>query len=285
MTLFRLPTRVLVVAACSCALPCSIWAEQPALPRENHPWGSFPVGAWKLVRTTSETLDGKGKVTNVSVTETRTSLVAADSTSYTLRSEIVLDIAGRRIATTPQTVKRGYSGEPPGAVVSIKRLGDAPLAVDGQSVPCEIKQVAFEDGGAKLVSKLHYSPDLAPFVLRRETSIEGGGEEKRNSSLVEVVALDLPQRIQGELKQASFVKTTQKLAQGTKITLEVHCEEVPGSVAAHWASETDASGQVVRRSTLELVGYGLPIASSEPKIVMPRRPHRANKAARRMDQR
>jgi hypothetical protein len=136
-------------------------------------------------------------------------------------------------------------------------------------------------------------------VLRRETSAEGAAEGKpqgdeRNSSLVEVVALDLPQRVRGELKQASYIKTTHKLPQSLRVTLEVHCDDVPGGVAAHWSSETDAAGRVLRRSTLELIDYGVaaPPGQAPPGQAQPaalpaviRRPLRAGKAARRMDPR
>jgi hypothetical protein len=255
------------------------------MPAEHHPWGHFPAGSWKSVRATSETLDAKGQVANITLTDTKTTLVAVDESSYTLRSEITVDVSGRRIATTPQLVKYGYYGETPGQGLSVKKLGDTTLTIDGQAIPCELRQVVVESNGGKLLSTLHYSTDVEPFVLRRETSLEGASEEKRNSSLVEVVALDLPQRVRGELKQSSYVKTTQKLPQGTKVTLEVHCDDVPGAVVAHWASETDTSGKLVRRSTLELTGYALAVPVSGQPLVFPRRMHRATKTSRRMDQR
>ena len=102
---------------------------------------------------------------------------------------------------------------------------------------------------------------------------------------MEVVALDLPQRVRGELKSASYIKTTQTLPQSSKVTLEVHCDEVPGGVVAHWASETDASGRVLRRSTLELVEYHIPAPSAGQPLPIYRRPMRAGKAARRMESR
>src|SRR5215470_13356517 len=102
----------------------AVRAGQPEFPAEQHPWGKFPVGAWKSVRTTAETLDDKGRVTNVAITDTRTTLIAADSSTYTLRSDVTLDVLGRRIATTPHIAKYGYYGESPGQAISVKRLGD-----------------------------------------------------------------------------------------------------------------------------------------------------------------
>ncbi|HZN34434.1 MAG TPA: hypothetical protein VFB80_11470 [Pirellulaceae bacterium] len=264
----------------SCALASG---QEAGYPRDHHPWGRFPVGSWKFVRTSSESIDEKGQITNLSSTDTRATLLSADDAAYTLRSEITVNIAGRRIPMTPQTVKHGYYGEPAGRPLAIKQLGEAPVTIDGKTIPCEVRQVAVDVEGGKLTSTLHYTSLVAPFVLRRESSLEGVPEEKRNATLVEVIALDLPQKIKGDIKPAMYVKTTQTLPHGKKITLEVHCDDVPGGVVAHWASETDSTGRVVRRSTLELVDYGLPVVMGEPVQLTPRRAHRAAKAARRMD--
>ena len=50
-------------------------AQDVAYPREHHPWGRFPAGSWKHVRTTSETLDDKGQLANTTRTDTRTTLI------------------------------------------------------------------------------------------------------------------------------------------------------------------------------------------------------------------
>jgi len=62
-------------------------------------------------------------------------------------------------------------------------------------------------------------------------------------------------------------------------------------VVAHFASETDTGGRVVRRSTLDLLDFGIhqPAGTAQPGMVPPgvlRRPMvRPGKAARRMDPR
>jgi hypothetical protein len=283
----RLACHALAVAVALVAAalgPALTEAEELAFPPEHHPWGRFPVGSWKQVRTTSEALDDKGQVVSVTTTDTRTKLTATDASSYTLQTDATVDVASRRILAAPQTTRHGYYGETPGQALGAKRTADASLTIDGRAIPCEVRQVVLTGESGKVLTTLYYSDQFPPFVLRRETSVEGAAEEKRNSSLVEVVALDLPQRVRGELKQASYVKTTQKLPLTSKVTLEVHCDEVPGGVVAHWASETDSAGRVLRRSTLELLDYGLPSPPGQPQPVL-RRPVRAGKAARRMDPR
>jgi hypothetical protein len=274
---------LLLVAAAAIGAPSV--AEDAALPPDHHPWGHFPINSWKLVRTTAESLDEKRRVIGVTITDTRTTLVAADDSSYTLHTDATVDVASRRISASPQTAKYGYYGETPGQLLTAKHTGEATLTIDGRAIPCEVRQIVLAGESGKLVSTIHYSSQIPPFVLRRETSLEGTSDEKRNTSLVEVVALDLPQRVRGELKHACYVKTTQKLPHGSKVTLEVHCDEVPGGVVAHWASESDASGRVVRRSTLELLEYSVasPAGTAPPSVF--RRPVRAGKAARRMDPR
>jgi len=265
-------------------LAAPLLAQDASFPREHHPWGRFPPGSWKLVRTTSETLDDKGRLLSTTRTDTRTTLLAADATSYTLRSDITVEVAGRRIAMTPQTARHGYYGEPAGKAVAVKLLGDEPVTIDGRAIDCEVRQIAVETDSGKLTSKLYYTSAVAPFVLRRESSLAAPAAEKRNSSLVEVIALDLPKQVRGEIKPCMFVKTTQNLPQGTRVTLEVQCDDVPGGVVSHNSSETDVAGRVVRRSTLEILDHGLPVVMGKA-VPLPRRPHRAKAAARRMEQR
>jgi hypothetical protein len=255
-----------------------------AFPAEHHPWGHFSAGSWKRIRTTSESLDDKGHVVSVTITDSKTTLVAVDEVSYTLRTDASVDVASRLIAAPSQTIRHGFYGELGGQAFAVKRGADASVTIDGKAIPCEVRQVVLSSEGGKLVSNLFYSEDQAPYVLRRETSVEGAAEEKRNSTLVEVVSLNLPQRIRGELKPASHVKTTQKLLQSSKITMEVHCEAVPGGVVAHWASELDLSGRVLRRSTLELIDYAVGVPTSTQPSGTLRRPIRG-KAARRVESR
>lgn len=259
------------------------WAQQPHYPADHHPWARFPVNSWKLVRVTSETLDAKGQVAGITKTETRTTLVASTATSYTLRVDVTVEVAGRRFATPPQTFVHGYYGESPGQPLQVRSLGDSQLAIDNRMVACELRQATVESDGIKRVSTIHYSDRLAPYELRRETKIEGLPDDKPTTTLVEIVALDLPQRVIDELTSATYVKTTHRYPQGTKVTLEVNCEDVPGGVVSHSASETDASGKTVRRSSLELIDYEIADVKPGDSTMTRRQWRHHRKATRRMD--
>jgi hypothetical protein len=131
------------------------------------------------------------------------------------------------------------------------------LDIDGRVVPSEIHEATFQVAGATRTSTIHYSSKVSPYQLRRTTTIDGGPEEQRSTTLVETVALDMPHKVLGQLRTAAHLKTLRRTLQGTKVTIEVHCDDVPGGVVAHTANETDAGGHVVRRSTLELIDYAI----------------------------
>lgn len=222
---------------------------------DQHPWGRFPVESWKSVRVITETLDDAGNVASATRTETRTTLVGVDQHSYSLRIESTVEVAGKRFASQPQVVKHGYYGEPAGQSVTVKKQGAADLSIDGRTVPSEIREATFEVEGVRRTSTIHYSDKVSPYQLRRETTIDGGPEEQRSTTLVETVALDMPQKVLGQLRTAAYLKTVRRSPQGTKVTVEVHCDDVPGGVVSHAANETDAGGRVTRRSTLELIDF------------------------------
>jgi hypothetical protein len=233
------------------------FAQDLNLPVEQHPWARFPVGSWKSVRVVSETLDENGTVAGVIRTETRTTLLSVDREGYSLRIESTVEVAGKRFASQPQIVKHGYYGETVGQPVTVKKLGEAEVTIDGRTVSSELRQARYDADGEKRVSMIYYSSRISPYQLRRETTTEGLPEDQGSKTTVETVALNMPEKVLGEIRTGAVVKTTRKSPQGTKVTLEVQCDHVPGGVVSHSASETDASGRTIRRSTLELIDYAI----------------------------
>lgn len=66
----------------------------------------------------------------------------------------------------------------------------------------------------------------------------------------------MPQRVLAEIKSTACIKTVQKTPKGAVTTLAMSSPDVPGGVVYQTTKETDTSGRLVRRSTLELVSYG-----------------------------
>lgn len=247
------------------ALINSISAAETAVPSQHHCWGRFKPGSWKTVRVRTENLDEVGKVVSTSITETTTTLTGVDQAGYTLRIDVMVEVAGRRYFSQPKTTRIGFSGEQSGQTVSLKSVGKEEFFVSDRTVPCEVREVVINGDDSKRVTQLHYSPKLAPHVLRRSTvatKVDDGSTDY--SSQVETLAVDMPYRVLTEMKSASFNRTVVEHAGGKSITLEVQCMDVPGGVVSHTSKELDKRGNVTRRSTLELVDYNIETGESPP---------------------
>ena len=228
-----------------------------AIPAENHPWGHFQPGAWKQVRVVTEVYDEQGRIAETSATQARTTLKEVAAEGITLAAEVLVEIAGKRLDAEPQMVKQGFLGEPLGQQVQIASLDDTTLTIEGRAIPCHVEQMVSSGGKSQTVMKTFWSSTVAPYILRREirTSDPQGGVPSQSTA--EVVALDVPCNVLGEIKNTATVKTVVTHPKGTTVTISVTSVEVPGGVICHTAKDLDEQGRLVRRSTLELVDYGL----------------------------
>ena len=93
--------------------------------QDFHPWTHFEVGSWKQVRVVTESLDVQGNVESVNNNDTKTTLTQRESTSYTLKVEVTVEVAGRRFQSEPKAVKQGLHGESLGQPVEITAGGPA----------------------------------------------------------------------------------------------------------------------------------------------------------------
>ena len=68
----------------------------------------------------------------------------------------------------------------------------------------------------------------------------------------------MPEKVLTEIKSVAHVKTVESIGEngsgGSKVTLEVHCDSVPGGVVSHTSKQIAADNRITR-STLELVDY------------------------------
>jgi hypothetical protein len=231
---------------------------EPSLPPEAHPWGRFPIGSWKLVRVTNQLMDAEGKPLNTSVTETKTTLIEANDFEYTLQVEVTIQIEGKQFSRPPQLAKLSYWGDLADAPAGVRKVGTSEIDVNGKRVACEIRQVVTNQEGQRKQSVIHYCDTTFPFVLKRETSLSTiPNDPKPQTTSVEVVASNLPQMVLGVMRSVAYVKTTRNMPTGDSLTIEVQSPEVPGGVVSHAAHELDENRVLQRRSTLELIDYGV----------------------------
>ncbi len=234
-----------------------------------------------MVRVVTETLDKKGHVAGSSTTEAKTTLLKVGADGVTLEIQVCVEVAGKRFDTEPQTIRQGFHGKLACQGLKTKDLGAGHVVIDGRKVPCKVLQMECIGPTSKTVTSVYYSAKLAPYILRRQsvtTNLEG--KTTRGERDVQVVGLDMPCRVLAEIKSASHVKTVERHPKKTVITRTVTSTEVPGGVISHGSKELDQSGRLVRRSTLELIDYGLEPAPQRTGLFGRPRPTRFRKPAR-----
>ena len=252
---------------------------EPSLLQQCHPWGRFAKGSWRRVVIVTETFDEQGKLTNASTTDSKTTLEEVTPERVTLRMEVTMEVAGQKIPSQPQVVKQGYAGESIGQTVSVKQLGGETVVVEGREIPCQSEEIEVASGAGKDVTQISFANHPTPVVLKRKTTtIDAASGRTTQEATSEVTALDKPVLVLDGIQTGYAVRTVQKNEHGVTTTWAEHVPEVPGEVVSQSSRKLDPKGRIVRRSTLELVGYGLEdeSASREPL----RRPSRRTKRTR-----
>ena len=105
--------------------------------------------------------------------------------------------------------------------------------------------------------KVYYSPQVAPHVLKREIVYTGRRRKKRYSVVSRVVKLGAETEVLDQTIPTTQVQTTQQNGSARMVTTAYHANTVPGEVVAYEAKELNPNGQIVRRSRMEVVDYGL----------------------------
>jgi hypothetical protein len=233
-------------------------AQDRGISARHHPWGRFQPGAWKLVRVVCESLDERGDVVSTSTTETKTTLTGVESDAVLLEVEVAIEVAGKQFDGQPHCIRQGFHGDLAGPDVKTRPARAAQLQIEDQRIDCYTQEVESVGTDSRTVTTVYYNDSLPPFLLKR-VSITSDPEGKNvlGESTLDVVALNMPQRVMRCVKNAACIKTVQKHAKGTVTAVAMMSSDVPGGVVYQTSKETDAAGRVVRRSTLELVDYGL----------------------------
>jgi len=228
------------------------------MPRKHHAWARFDAGAWKTCKAVTETLNEQGEVVTVSTTTTTTTMDRVRRSNYTLRIEATVEVQGRKIVGPPQTISYGLFGETDGETTSVKDAGEESVTIEGVDYPCQVWIVESVNDEQRRVAKFYYNPDRSPYVLRCETTSTAAGSDTPSVQTVEeTLAVDMPFKLPGNIVSTSHVRTVRTTPKGQTITIAVQSDDIPGGIVAHATKELDENGRIIRRSTLELVDYGL----------------------------
>lgn len=215
-------------------------------------------GAWKQVCVVTETFDEKGLVTSTSTTETKTTLMQVDQQGVTLDLEVTHEVAGKRFAAEPQTITQGFHGELICRNLKVNQPRPGEVVVEGRKIPCKILQLECSAAASKSVTEVYYSDTVAPYLLRRHSvTSDLDGDNTLSETTADVVGLHMLCKTRPKIRNTTLVKAVNKHAKGTVVTWTFTSPHVPGGVIGHDSKELDKDGRLVRRSTLQLISYGL----------------------------
>jgi ribosomal protein L36 len=185
-------------------------------------------------------------------------LLSVDKDSITLNVEVIVEVASKQFRSEPQIIKQGFHGEIICEDMKIKEPKAGQVTIEGQKIPCKILQLECPGPTNKTVTNVYYSPKVAPYVLKRESvTSDREGKNVLSTTTSEVVALDMPCKVGAEIKSSAVVWVVCKHPKGTITTQAITSTAVPGGIVSHWSKELGKNCRVVRRSTQELVEYGL----------------------------
>jgi|GEM_PF-1209973 hypothetical protein len=239
-------------------------AQEWLVSSQQHAWGRFKPGCWKTVRVITDILDGQGNVNSTTKTETTTTLLKKKGNSYTLEVEVTMEIGDRRIASEPKQIKRNFTINTDGKI-RIKPASKSTVTFNGHTLPVDVLNVTLEDTNGRRASTVHSSRDTPPFVFRRETVMVNNENEQLYQTTVSVTEYGLAHKVLGETEMICTIHTVHRQDMRTITSDETYCADVPGGIISHRSEETNAAGQVMRRSTMELLDYGLSDKTSKRK--------------------
>ena len=283
--------RLMTIRQCGRAsiLMLSMWlltsasmAQTRDIPKEHNGWGRFAPGAWQTARIITESFDDEGNPTGTTTTVERIALQRSRRGYATLRIESVLEVGGKKFDSPVRTISVGYHGEEIGNRTLMQEIGPEETKVDGEQIPCRVRQYEIESPGQHKLVKIHYSKETPPYVLRRETvTTLGEDEEPAYRNQVEVTALDRPHPVLDEIKKTSHQKMVKTNGKSATIKWSIHAADVPGEVVSYRSEEKNNQGQLIRRSTMELMDYGYDAPFDEMEEVEQKVRRRDKRRARR----
>lgn len=247
--------------------------QQVGLLRKHHPWGTFEPGAWKRVRTVTETFEASGRMS--STTDAKTTLKEVVPDGVTLQIQVNVEVGGKRFDAPPEAIKQGFDNELANSGAIVQELGPGQVTIQGRKIDCRIQQWERTDVTGKTTSKVFYSETVEPYIFRRETLKTDAEGKSRSETVYEVIAMDVPYSVLGEILNTAHIKIVHKNADGTTTTLARVSMDVPGGVICHTLKEIDNQGCLLRRASLELVDYGL--TPERERGLFHRRPSRVRK--------
>jgi len=232
------------------------------LTANEHPWGRFQPNSWCIVQTSIvSNLDGRAVQSMQTV---KTTLQSVDESAITLEVTETLELGGKTVQKTPQSVKVDFFQEPVQENVQVRQGDSVKIMIDKKVVPCAVRIYEQQTTGGHLTTTIWYTPHVYPYVLRVEKILRGSsgdentGEPIFRQSVTAVQETSALKNLRSSRRNRIYSQqTVEKGGNITKIT-EARCSwDVPGGLLESTTREFDAQNREIRRSVSRMSNYSV----------------------------
>jgi hypothetical protein len=230
--------------------------EAIALPTDQHPWARFAPGAWRTVRTISETFDPSGKLLGRTVTTRTQTLTEVTTETYTLQESSEVTVGGAQLPGPNQMVTLSLLlDQPLTQPADVQELPIAKVRIAGSDIPCRRWEVNWLAAQQPHRDIIWYAAGKSPFILRRERSTTNASQP--TTEVWRARRLELPLAIGDQLGAGWQQEIDITSPAGTTQRNGLCSFEAPGGLVAESSIERDPAGNRLRWTVTRLIDFGL----------------------------
>ena len=250
------------VGFCSVALLTTGGGGVPVpLTANEHSWGRFLPNSWCIVQTvTVSNIDNRA--VQSSTQTVRTTLQSVNESSVTLQETETLELGGRSVERSPQSVKYDFFNQPIQDGVQIRHGAPDKLMIDRKVVPCAVRIYEQQTSSGHLTTTIWYTPHVYPYVLRVEKILrsvpegDSAGGQIIRQSVTLVLETSALRALRNNRRNKTYTMQTKETAGSITRITDARCSwDVPGGLLESTTRELDAQNREIRRSVSRMTNY------------------------------
>ncbi|MCF0234808.1 MAG: hypothetical protein HUK22_07520, partial [Thermoguttaceae bacterium] len=228
--------------------------EDSTFSRAQSRWAKFQPGSWARYRTVATAFENG--VPSHSVTETRVVLTSVDCANrvYILESEMSIQIGAARVPRETKTAVFDFWDEPiDGRILQNPRdaLEHGVVSKGARAIPCFVRRLERETRRGRETVEVAYSPVVAPYILKRETTRLGEDEEPTYWATTEISPFAAP----GAAAPSYVATTAAKTLYSNETTRTSYLTARPGGLVHESIRETADDGRLLYVATTTLLDF------------------------------
>ncbi len=219
--------------------------------------GALAEGTWRTLRTVTETFDENGKFLARSETLHTDTLMEVTADDYALETATMVTVGGKHLRGGAQVSRRSLMSDASSDPPLVTTLSSADIGLSDRTIPCQRWELSIGEGAQRRLETVYYSPDVAPYVLRRElVAADGSSTSDLTNVDARVIGVDVPILLEGGMIAGHQLRIRSTMGANTVESLELRCQEAPGGLVRAASTERDPSGRRVRWVVTELEEFG-----------------------------